>query len=169
MFGWLRPAALCASRRNRSTNWSSVACRSFSIFSATRRPSSWSSARYTSAIPPAPSFRWMTYRRSKTRLRSVSVVAIRLRLRFRARREDGLHERLRDRGGDLAAEPVQLVLQHHRARDLRIVRGREEDEPRGVDVLPSRLGGAGLARDLDPRDRRRRARAALDDLDHHVG
>ena len=42
------------------------------------------------------------------------------------------------------------------ARDLRVVGGREEDEPRGVDVRDAGLGGAGLAGDLDARDLRPR-------------
>ena len=67
---------------------------------------------------------------------------------------------LRDRGGDRAAEAVQLVLEHDGACDLRIVGGREEDEPCRVDVILAGFGGSRLAGDLDPGDRRGRPGAA---------
>ena len=51
---------------------------------------------------------------------------------------------------------------------LRVVGGREADEPGRVDVVDAGLGGAGLAGDLDAGDLRRRAGAALDDRDHHL-
>ena len=46
-----RPAAFLASRRKRSTNCSSAAWRSSRILIAIAWPSSWSSARYTLAMP----------------------------------------------------------------------------------------------------------------------
>ena len=55
MFGCVSPAAACASRRKRSRNSGSSAKRPPISFSATRRPSTSSSAHQTSAIPPEPS------------------------------------------------------------------------------------------------------------------
>src|SRR3954465_1259330 len=115
-------------------------------------------------MPPDPSLRRMTYRPSKTRLRSVSVVALRLRLLVRRRGQDRLQQRFGDRRGDAAAEAVQLVLDHDCACDLRVLRRGEEDEPRGIDVILVRLRRTRLARDRDAGDLRLRAGAALYDL-----
>ncbi len=52
MFGWFRPAADWASRRNRSTNIGSRESSGESTLSATGRLSFESLARYTSAMPP---------------------------------------------------------------------------------------------------------------------
>src|SRR5690349_3611436 len=135
MLGWFRPAALWASRRKRSTNCSSEACRSSRSFSATRRPSSLSSARYTSAIPPEPSLRSITYRVSKVRPILVSLELMGSRLVVRRRWKDRLHELFRDRRRHGAAEAVHRVLHDHRARHLRVLGGREEDEPGVVDPV----------------------------------
>src|SRR6478672_6216533 len=62
MLGWFRLAALCASRRNRSTNDGSVANSGNRTLTATGRSSSWSLARNTSAIPPRARRRCSSYR-----------------------------------------------------------------------------------------------------------
>src|SRR5213082_1558969 len=127
MFACESPAAFFASRRKRSTNWSSCEWRSSSILIATGRPSSWSSARYTFAIPPVPSLRTILYRPSKTESMSVSPVTA-MTLLLRPAVQDCLQQNFGDRGGGRPAEPV-LVLERDRDRDRRIVCRREADEP----------------------------------------
>src|SRR6516162_4651240 len=56
MLGWLRAEAARASRRKRSKACGSFARSSGKNFRATGRPSSTSSALYTTPIPPPPSF-----------------------------------------------------------------------------------------------------------------
>src|SRR3954453_11081557 len=82
--------------------------------------------------------------------------------------QKGLYDLLRDRRRDRAAEPVQLLLEHDRDGDLRVVGGSEAGEPGGVVVAVSGLGGAGLAGDLDARNLSSSAGAARDDGLHHL-
>ena len=76
---------------------------------------------------------------------------------------------LGDRGGDRAAESVQLLLEHDRDGDRGVVGRGEADEPGGVDVVHRGLGGARLAGHLDARDLGGGAGAGLHDGDHHLG
>src|SRR6478609_8258766 len=138
MLGWLRFAAACASRRNRSTNEGSRANSGNSAFSATRRFSDSSRARYTSAMPPRASSRSMRYRFEKTwptrdivakpylsivqlldgvRLR-LAVARIRLRPQQRAQHLRG-HGR-RDAAAGRLGFGGTAVLDEHRDRVLRI-------------------------------------------------
>src|SRR5262245_25467435 len=169
-FGCERPAACVASRRNRSTNCASLAYRSWRILIATLRPSSWSSASQTSAMPPEPSLRSSRYRPAKIVPRLSSMVAMSLRrLGVTRRTQDCLQDLARDRRGGLAAGRG-LVLERDRDRDLRPLplAAREGDEPRRVDARPAGLGRAGLPTDPETGDPGRRPRACLDDADHHV-
>src|SRR2546426_11333647 len=56
MLGWFKADAARASRRNRSSTCGSRASSSGRNFNATKRPSSVSSALYTTPMPPPPSF-----------------------------------------------------------------------------------------------------------------
>src|SRR6476659_833151 len=73
----------------------------------------------------------------------------------------------RDRRGDGAAE-LRGALDRDRDRDLGVVRGCECDEPCGSDSCYSRLGGAGLARDVQVSNIRGLTGALLYDAQHHV-
>src|SRR6266508_4803422 len=125
MLGCESPAAFLASRRKRSTNCSSCAWRSSRILIATRRPSSWSSARYTFAIPPVPSLRTTLYRPSKTWSMRVSGAGI-LWYRLGTAPEQRFHDLLRNRCGRVAADAV-LVLEEDGHRDPRRVGWSEGD------------------------------------------
>ena len=142
MFGWFRPAALCASRLKRSTNCSSAAWRSSRSFSATL-PAELLVLGEVDVGHPA---------RAELPLDHVAPV------------EDAVDEGVGawswvvpaypfDAPGRIACmsglaigaatappNPFELVLDDDRAGDLRVVGGREEDEPRVVDAgrRPSR-------------------------------
>src|SRR5215210_2193863 len=75
MFGWLRAEAARASCSKRRTSSSSRAKCAGSSFSATRRPSRASFARYTVPMPPAPIFSRMRYEPSLVRPGTTSSVA----------------------------------------------------------------------------------------------
>src|SRR5437763_2984607 len=79
-----------------------------------------------------------------------------------------LHDLLRNRRRDSTTEAVQLLLEDDGDRDLRVLSRSERDEPGRVDVRDARLRGAGLARDGNAGDLRRRAGAALHDELHHL-
>src|SRR4051794_24889929 len=129
MFGWFSAAAFFASRRNRSMNWSSFAWRSLRILMATRRPSSWSSARKTSAMPPAPSLRTIMYRPSKSvSMRELPVATSVLSLETGSAMQEVFEHGFGDRRRVGSAEAVRLLLDDDRDGDLRIARRRERGE-----------------------------------------
>ena len=84
-----------------------------------------------------------------------------------------LHHRLGDRGGETAAGDLVAfdagVLDEDCHGDLRVVGGRERDEPGVRRTFLRALGGTCLAGHLDPRDLCRSGGARVDGLDHHLG
>src|SRR6266511_311961 len=172
MFGWLRLAALWASRRKRSTKLGSRAYSAKRTFTATGRSSRRSRARYTSAIPPRAMPRWISYRFEKTSASCVIGTKPYLWAPVRSWRslpQDLAHHLRRDRRRDAPARrlaaraPAMLDEDGH--DDLRVVGGREPYEPR-VRAAGLVLGGACLARHRDARDPGGLPCAALDDGDH---
>ena len=186
MFGWLRLAAACASRRNRSTNDGSRANSGNSAFSATGRFSDSSRARYTSAMPP------------RAISRSISI-AVRKDLAdqghrvrnpiFRIGRSDGagasdsravalryVPSSVREHCAAIGAAtrpPVVSASRRRCRRARRAPRSRTADASAGANAMNHACGfspgvglrGAGLARDLRcpgsaPRCRCRAARPA---------
>src|SRR5690606_3925296 len=164
MLGCCRLAAACASRRKRSTKPASVASAGNSTFTATGRSSSWSRARYTSAMPPRPSRLWSSYRPLKMTwfccdmrspdydkerccpepglTRSSLCLGAPVLSRLRGRR----HRLLHDRGGDRCRHSAtgllaraRLTLNDNGHGDVRGLTGRsgEADDPR---VRARRLG-----------------------------
>src|SRR5688572_9959677 len=90
-------------------------------------------------MPPEPSRLSTRYRLSTTVSGATSA-------------KEGLHDPLRDRRGHLAALSSR-ALDDDRDRDLRVVGGRERDEPRVVRPVTA-FRGAGLAGDGDAGDLR---------------